>query len=215
MVRASTLAAGTLLTLGLLGVGSVVASAVLWSGEESVTVATASSTDVWSVSMLVPEETAATAQQPQSPAQSPARLRISSLGIDAAVQHTGVNAAGRMATPSNFTDVAWYKLGPAPGAPGNAVIAGHVDNGLGLPAVFKRLGELKTGSVIEVETQGGDVLRFAVTGRESVPYDARGSQKIFIGTAVPQLVLVTCEGEWLADKKTYDRRLVVYAQLLP
>src|SRR3989338_6962868 len=105
MVRASTLAAGTLLTLGLLGVGSVVASAVLWSGEESVTVATASSSDVWSVSMLVPEETAATAQQPQSPAQSPARLRISSLGIDAAVQHTGVNAAGRMATPSNFTDV--------------------------------------------------------------------------------------------------------------
>jgi LPXTG-site transpeptidase (sortase) family protein len=97
---------------------------------------------------------------------------------------------------------------------GNTIIAGHVDNGLGLPAVFRHLSEIQKGSVIEVETHNGTVLRFEVTGVESLLY-AESSQKIFVGTEAPQLVLVTCDGTWLPDEKTYNRRLVVYAKLLP
>src|SRR5581483_2097891 len=63
----------------------------------------------------------------------PSRLVIPALSIDANVQYVGVTATGNMATPHGFADVGWYKLGTIPGNQGSAVIAGHVDNGLGMP----------------------------------------------------------------------------------
>src|SRR5581483_3680239 len=85
-----------------------------------------------------------------SSADLPARLIIPSLHIDAPVEYVGVNAAGNMRAPSNFTDVAWYDRGTVPGTQGSAVMDGHVDNGLGLPGVFKNLATLQPGADIYV-----------------------------------------------------------------
>lgn len=147
--------------------------------------------------------------------EQPARLEIPALGIDAHVKAVGVNAAGNMATPGNFTDVGWYQFGTVPGQIGSAVMDGHVDNGLALPGVFKRLADLKKGDSIYVVTKEGTRLRFVVEEVVSYPYDAVPLELLFNRRDDRRLNLVTCAGSWLRSDRTYDQRLVVYAKLAP
>jgi len=144
----------------------------------------------------------------------PARLSIPSLGIDASVQQTGINAKGNMGVPTNFTDVAWYKYGTVPGYDGSAVIDGHVDNGLALAGVFKHLDEIKTGDDVFVTTKGGDKLHFVVTDVEDYPYNDVPLSQVFSKSDGARLNLITCDGGWVSSGKTYDHRLVVYTELV-
>ena len=148
-----------------------------------------------------------------SPYDLPDTLRIPSLEITAAVQHVGVTANGTMANPTNFTDVGWYKFGPAPGKRGSAVMAGHVDNGLALDGVFKHLGDLKKGDDIYVVNAGGKRLHFVVEDVVSYPYKDVPLETLFKRADKARLNLVTCEGNWVKKEKTYDQRLVVYTTL--
>ena len=149
----------------------------------------------------------------QATSTLPARLIIPSLSIDARVQHVGRTAAGLMGDPSNFTDVAWYKNGPAPGQEGSAVIGGHLDNALALNGVFKHLSDLKVGQEVEVQTAVGKMLHFRVTRTEIYPYDKVPLNELFTKTGGAYLNLVTCNGTWLPKQRTYDHRLVVYTEL--
>jgi sortase A len=147
------------------------------------------------------------------PAHYPERIRIPRLGIDAAVQHVGVNAHGNMAVPSNYTDTGWYKYGPAPGEGGSAVIAGHVNNGLGLSGVFEHLGELEAGDDMYVTRADGREVHFVVAGKRTYPYDDAPAEVIFNPSGSVRLNLITCEGSWVKEDKTYDQRLVVFTKL--
>lgn len=147
------------------------------------------------------------------PEQYPARLLIPSLAVDAEVQHVGVTENGNMATPSNFKDVGWYKHGVTPGGSGSAVIAGHVDNGLGLAGVFNNLADLEEGDDIYVRRPDGSEVHFVVTGKRAYPYDDVPVDVLFNPVGSVRLNLITCDGEWLAEDKTYDQRLVVFAKL--
>jgi len=149
----------------------------------------------------------------ENPAHYPERIRIPRLGIDTGVQHVGVNASGNMAVPTNYTDTAWYKYGPAPGEGGSAVIAGHVNNGLGLSGVFERLSELETGDDIYVTRADGKEVHFVVAGKRSYPYDDAPADVIFNPSGSVRLNLITCEGKWVKKDKTYDQRLVVFTKL--
>lgn len=159
-----------------------------------------------------PQAQIAEAQEVAIPISNPARLRIPAISVDAEVQHVGVNDQGNMANPSNFKDVGWYKYGPQPGASGSAVIAGHLDNGLGLAAVFKRLDELKAGDEITVEAEDGSMRRFKVTGSRTYSYTDVPVEVIFNPSGSTRLNLITCAGNWIAKEKTYDTRLVVFAE---
>src|SRR5687768_1091778 len=64
----------------------------------------------------------------------PSLLTIPTLDINAAIEHVGLDQQKRMDVPQDVNNVAWYKLGPLPGQPGNAVLAGHLDSKTG-PAV--------------------------------------------------------------------------------
>lgn len=143
----------------------------------------------------------------------PVRIRIPALAIDAKVQHVGVNAKGNMAVPSNFTDTAWYEDGPAPGESGSAVIAGHVNNGLGLSGVFENLNDLEVGDDIYVERADGEVVHFIVMSSRVYPYTDAPEEVIFNPAGSARLNLITCEGRWVAEDKTYDERLVVFTRL--
>lgn len=149
-----------------------------------------------------------------SPEQYPTRLRIPALDIDAHMQELGINAKGNMATPNNFTDVGWYKFGTPPGLVGSAVVAGHVDNGLGLAGVFKNLSEIRIGDNIYIEKKDGEELRFVVTEMQVYPYTHVPRDILFSRRDVARLNLITCEGAWVAGERTYDQRLVVYAELV-
>lgn len=143
----------------------------------------------------------------------PSRLIIPALNIDTKVQHVGIKPNGKMANPNNFSDVGWYKYGTVPGASGSAVMAGHVDNALGLDGIFKHLEKLKTGDEIFVVTRGGARLHFIVTDSEWYPYTEVPIELLFNKKDKPRLNLVTCGGTWIKDARSYDKRLVVFTKL--
>lgn len=148
-----------------------------------------------------------------NPALYPVRIRIPAIGIDTDIQQVGVNGTGNMAVPSNYTDTGWYKYGPAPGESGSAVIAGHVNNGLGLSGVFEHLGDLEVGDDVFIERADGTTVRFVVTGSRIYPYTDAPAEVIFNPTGSVRLNLITCEGRWVKEDKTYDQRLVVFTKL--
>ncbi len=149
------------------------------------------------------------------PGELPRQLRIPALSIDAFIKHVGITEEGRMATPGNFTDTGWYKYGTVPGFLGSAVIDGHVDNALALDGVFKRLGDLKVGDEIYVDTASSTPLRFVVQEVATYPATEVPLERVFNAKDAARLNLITCTGEWNRDKQEYAERLVVYAVLAP
>lgn len=162
----------------------------------------------------VPAERISREPQPVA-GQHPQRLEIPSLGVDAAVEYVGVKPNGDMASPSKFADVAWYQNGTPPGETGSAVIAGHVDNGLGMAGVFRRLEDLHSGDEVYVATKEGQRLHFRVTDAVWYSLNDVPREMVFGQKDRPRLNLITCGGDWIPSQKTYDKRLVVYTELVP
>ncbi len=142
----------------------------------------------------------------------PERVIIPSIGVNAYVQKVGINRKGNMGIPNNFSDVGWYKYGPLAGNTGSAVIAGHVDNALALDGVFKHVGELVPGAKIKIITESGQTARFVVYDVETYLYDNVPTELVFKKDDEAYLNLVTCGGEWMQEKHSYDKRIVVYAK---
>lgn len=143
----------------------------------------------------------------------PVRLRVPSIGVDAAVEQVGLNAKGAMGAPQKFNDVAWYQPGAQPGAPGSAVFAGHVNNALTLPGVFEHLAQVKVGDQILVTDAAGRTLTFVATQTQTYPVDQAPLNDIFATSGPAQLVLISCEGDWIPDQHQFNERLVVVAKL--
>jgi sortase A len=144
--------------------------------------------------------------------ERPTRIIIPRLQIDTRVQDVGITESGNMGVPNNFTDVGWYKYGALPGGAGSAVMAGHVDNGLGLSGVFKNLNTLEAGDEIIIEKTNGSRVSFSVTGKRNYPYEEIPTDIVFNPSGLPRLNLITCGGRWIQSAKTYDQRLVVFAK---
>jgi sortase (surface protein transpeptidase) len=140
----------------------------------------------------------------------PSRLIVPALNIDANVQHVGLTEKGNMANPKGFKDVGWYKYGTVPGNLGSAVMAGHLDNGLGLPGVFKHLQDLQPGDDIYTVDSTGGRLHFKVSRIASFNYD-EAPTGVFSNVDEAYLNLITCGGAWIPGLKTYDKRIVVYS----
>ena len=144
---------------------------------------------------------------------TPSHIKIPSIGVDASVQQVGKKPDGSMATPTNFEDVGWYDLGSKPGDPGNAVIAGHVNNALTTSGVFEHLSDVKVGDYITVSDASGKTLVYVVFETDQYPVSEAPAASIFSGSGPSQLVLITCDGAWDASTHSYDKRFVVYARL--
>ncbi len=146
----------------------------------------------------------------------PARLIIPSIGVDANVQSVGLSwrGTGDMSVPTNFTDVGWYNQGPLPGMPGSAVIDGHLDGKNVREAVFYNLDKLKPGDLVEVHDAKGTVFQFRVTETKTYDYNAPTTD-IFSGdTSKTGLNLITCAGVWDKAHAIYDKRIVVFTELV-
>ncbi|MFA6050053.1 MAG: class F sortase [Candidatus Paceibacterota bacterium] len=147
------------------------------------------------------------------PKNYPATLSIPGISVNAKVQHVGVTSKGNMAVPSNYSDVGWYRNGTIPGELGTAVFDGHLNNSLGIPAVFGKLSQVSIGDEITVKTHGGKTLNFVVTDIAVYDYDdPKAAEAIFAHEGKSLIRLITCDGSWLSDKKTYGKRLVVTAE---
>jgi hypothetical protein len=146
----------------------------------------------------------------RSSATRPTRLRVDTLGIDAAVDGVAVRSSGEMDVPRSTDSVGWYRLGPGPGDPGSAVLAAHVTFD-GADGPFRRLGRIKVGSEILVQVSDGSARRFRVVSSRSYAKGALPTAEIFATDGTPRLALVTCGGEYDARRGGYPENVVVYA----
>ncbi len=145
----------------------------------------------------------------------PGRIIIPKINVDTKIQLVGRTYDGkRMAVPRSYTEPGWYKLGPKPGQIGNAVLAGHLDNGFGLDAVFADINKLIPGDEIKVQDALGNTFTFAVTDTKTFSVTNADTNAIFGSSTERHLNLITCDGTWIEDKKMYDKRLVVFTELI-
>jgi sortase (surface protein transpeptidase) len=147
------------------------------------------------------------------PPALPATLQIPLLNVAAAVEHVGENSEGDMDVPKDANNVAWYQYGYLPGAPGSAVIAGHLDSETG-PAVFYELETLQAGDDIFVTDAAGRQLHYKDTRTATHPAASFPIQEVFGPAAASQLNLITCEGTYDRASKNYSDRTVVYSMLV-
>lgn len=145
------------------------------------------------------------------PVETSMRLQIPSLHIDAVMETVGLTAAGSMAVPKDPMNVGWYELGPRPGEPGNAVLAGHIDWYGGVTGVFADLDQLKPGDQIVTVDEAGVETIFIVRELKTMLASADASEIFFSTDNQAHLNLITCSGAWDKSAKQYTTRLVVFA----
>ncbi len=152
--------------------------------------------------------------QPSTPVvdSTPVRLVIPAIGVDARVEARGLDSDRNLGTPGDFRDVAWYKLGPRPGEPGNAVLNGHVNWWTG-DAVFTHLGRLRPGDQVRVVRADGLTLAFTVTSRRTVDANSRIAA-LFAPSTQSTMTLITCSGVWNPLTQSDTQRLLVSATLV-
>ncbi|MEU8265614.1 class F sortase [Sphaerisporangium sp. NPDC049002] len=171
----------------------------------------------------VPLVEAATTAPPPAPAtvpvrplgkSAPTRIRIPGIGVDAPLRSVGVEKNGEIEVPplSRPKLAGWYRLGPAPGEMGPAVILGHVNTTRG-PAVFSRLRELKRGDKITVVRADGSTARFTVDGAEQASKNRFPTKRVYGHVDSPSLRLITCGGVFNPRAHSYTDNIIVYATL--
>jgi sortase (surface protein transpeptidase) len=139
----------------------------------------------------------------------PMTITIPSIGVKAGIVGIGLESDGAMQVPDP-DQVGWYKHGPRPGAPGPAVLIGHLDSRTG-PAVFYRLRELRPGDKILIRQRGGPTTKFIVGRLERHPKTALPTNRIWTTTSKPLLRLITCGGSFNHTTGHYRDNLIVYA----
>jgi len=182
------------------------------AGPVAASPAAASRVEATPAPSATPDQVLQQAQALVAPAALPTRLLVPSIKVDAAVEPVGMDTQGRMGTPSQSANVAWYRLGSAPGDAGDAVMAGHLDWTSG-PAVFWYLGRVRKGDTISVARADGSSVQFVADATSTVPYDS-STDSLFTKNGPPALTLITCAGAWDRARGTYLQRLVVHATLV-
>lgn len=148
------------------------------------------------------------------PVGMPVRFSIPKLNIDTIVEHIGLTPEGAVGAPKSAHTVSWFTKGPRPGQPGNSVISGHSGIwGSSNQSIFDNLPTLNKGDAVYITDDSGirrafKVVRAKVYGKnEIVP-------EIFASAGISKVNIITCYGTWLPHEETYDRRLVIFTELV-
>ncbi|NEM05748.1 sortase domain-containing protein [Geodermatophilus normandii] len=145
----------------------------------------------------------------------PVRLEVPALGVDAPLDRAGVRPDGQMELPDDVGRAGWYRFGPAPGAPGSAVLAGHVDDAAQGLGALAPLREAEPGQEVLVTDAAGATTRWRVVSRELLDKQALPVDLLFGREGPPRLTLVTCGGPFLPDVGGYRDNVVVVAEPAP
>ncbi|WP_051515646.1 class F sortase [Candidatus Blastococcus massiliensis] len=149
------------------------------------------------------------------PAPAPARISVPALGVDAPVDPVGIAADGQMELPEDVSRVGWYRFGPAPGADGSAVVAGHVDDREQGPGALFPLQDAGVGEEITVTDAEGTTTRWRVVSREVITKQVLPLERLFARDGAPRLTVITCGGPFLPEYRSYRDNVVVVAEPAP
>ncbi|MEU4210485.1 class F sortase [Streptomyces sp. NPDC026206] len=150
------------------------------------------------------------------PGARPQSLTVKAIGVRAAVEGRGLDRSGAVEPPpyNRPRTVAWYRGGPQPGAPGPAVLVGHLDTDRA-PGVFYGLGGLRRGEQITVGRADGSTAEFTVEDVAVFTKKRFDAAKVY-GPRVKgraELRLITCGGDYDRARRSYSANVVVSAYL--
>jgi sortase (surface protein transpeptidase) len=140
----------------------------------------------------------------------PVSLDIPAIGVHTPLVRLHLDGAGALVPPADFDLAGWYSGGPAPGQPGPAVLAGHVDSRAG-PAVFYRLGQLAPGEEVLVHRADGSTLRYLVAATVRYPKARFPTGLVYAPVPDTELRLITCGGTFDRQRRSYRDDIVVSA----
>lgn len=140
----------------------------------------------------------------------PVYIDIPSIGTHAAIVPLGDEDDGTMQAPTDPDTVGWYEPGVGIGAPGNALLDGHVDWG-GRLRVFGQLRRLQPGDTLQLTDADGNVLTYSVTWTRMYDADTAPLDQIFEQTDDEEVTLITCGGAFDPAIHMYVSRWVVRA----
>lgn len=140
----------------------------------------------------------------------PVRLKIPKINVDADIEKVGLTSGGAMDAPKSPDVTGWYSEGARPGESGSAVIDGHLDWTGGTAGVFYHLRDLSKGDKLYVENDKGVSITFVVQDVRSFDPGADASE-VFNKKDGTHLNLITCDGVWNEAKKSYTKRMVIFA----
>ncbi|MBO1030595.1 class F sortase [Tessaracoccus sp. SD287] len=156
--------------------------------------------------------TATTPDDRELAESAPTRVTIPSIGVDAGTVPLGLDG-NELATPADPDVVGWFTGAHTPGAPGRAVLAGHLTWN-GRHTVFARLPELAVGAIVDVEREDGTTARFEITKVATFAKDTFPTAEVYAATDEPTLVLITCGGEYDPSQHYYDSNVIAFATAL-
>lgn len=146
----------------------------------------------------------------------PRRVSIPSLDVDARIVPVGLEADGAIEIPDDVDIVGWYELGVPPGADrGSAVLVAHRDGRGQGQGVFYDLGAMDVGDRVRVRDDAGTSLEFEVVARESLRKKGLPYDELFTADGPPRLTLISCGGEYDADRGGYQDNVIVTAVPVP
>jgi len=131
--------------IGIVSLQSTLISISVNVAYASTITVTASGTLTGTVSTPLTSLSVAATPAVSATSATPTALLIPAAHVNAQIIPVGITKTDNLGVPPNFVQVGWYKYGPVPGAIGNAVLDGHVDNGGSINGVFKQLHTLKAG----------------------------------------------------------------------
>ncbi|MBH1980829.1 sortase [Candidatus Saccharibacteria bacterium] len=166
------------------------------------------------------DESTVTSEQKDShkvPANLPRYISIPALGVDSArVMSVGVKSNGELDTPKNIFDVGWYDKSATPGSGSSALLLDGHNGGPTKGGVFEKLPELKLGDQITIERGDGKKYTYEVAENKTLSLDDlnSGGMKRMSESASDVsegLNLISCTGNWVPAKNTYDQRVTIRA----
>jgi len=149
------------------------------------------------------------------PPDHPRELTIQKLGINANIIPISALKDGSLDAPKTAWDVGWYEKSALPGSgSGASFIDGHVNDAIGTPGIFYKLSLLTKGDQITIERGDHTTISYVV-----VEIDQQAIAEVDMNKALSPLdsskeglTLMTCGGVYNATRKTYDDRIIVYAE---
>lgn len=137
----------------------------------------------------------------------PVRIAIPTFEIDAPIEPVGLDNEGRVDTIPDASTVGWYKLGPSPGAQGNAILDGHRD-WKGELGSLRPIERLKPGEAVIIAYEDGSRQTFSVESNNTYSLDGV-PESVMELSGEARVTLITCSGRFIKEQGGYQSRVVV------
>lgn len=146
----------------------------------------------------------------------PVAIRVRAADIQARLLTLGLQADGTVQIPpvKHADQAGWYEASPTPGEAGPSVIVGHAVQAKGMPRpVFRNLGRVKRGAVIEVARADKMIAVFRVERVAAYPVTHFPADEVYGTVDHAALRLITYTPP-TSTPRGDTKNVVVYASLL-